>query len=400
MLRTRQSRREDPLEAQAPDPAVGPEDGHDPEEEALLADSVGVALLVVLDTLTPAERLAFVLHDMFSVPFDEIGPMIERSPPAARQLASRARRRVKEGAAVPDPDLTCRRQVVEAFLAATRGGDFEALVALLHPDVVLRADRAVGPTLEPIVVLGAHRVATGAMAAAGRARFTGLALVDGTVGLAMAPHGRLFLVLSFAITEGKIAEIDVIADRDHLGRLGFEPGNPSAGWHRADLGGAWNRTVSAYVRVRGAVRFHARSAGRAEGGRHDAQVPRHHIRRQRGPPSTKSGRPVASPSASEVQNCPSGQSSQAFFLNCPAIESSRTLGEADRPGVAAQAVVRDPPDFSDLATVVSVLAGEPVEALRVGEILHGQRCSDDEVLVNDCVLRGTVRTGRAMMHFR
>ncbi|MBT2504955.1 sigma-70 family RNA polymerase sigma factor [Streptomyces sp. ISL-98] len=219
MLRTRQSRREDPLDVQVPDPAVGPEDGHDPEEEALLADSVGVALLVVLDTLTPAERLAFVLHDMFSVPFDEIGPMIERSPAAARQLASRARRRVKGGATVPDPDLTRRRQVVDAFLAATRGGDFEALVALLHPDVVLRADRAVGPTLEPIVVLGAHRVATGAMAATGRARFTGLALLDGTVGLAMAPHGRLFLVLSFTITDDKITEIDVIADRDRLCRL-------------------------------------------------------------------------------------------------------------------------------------------------------------------------------------
>lgn len=146
MLRARESRREDPLAALVPETVVDQEDGRDPEEEALLADSVGLALLVVLDTLTPAERIAFVLHDLFAVPFDEIGPMIERSPTAARQLASRARRRVKGATPVPDADLARQRHVVGAFLAATRGGDFDALVRLLHPDVVLRADPTVVPT--------------------------------------------------------------------------------------------------------------------------------------------------------------------------------------------------------------------------------------------------------------
>jgi hypothetical protein len=182
----------------------------------LLADSVGLALLVVLDTLTPAERLAFVLHDMFAVPFDEIGPMIERSPAAARQLASRGRRRVKGVAPVPDADLTRQRRVVDAFLAAFRGGDFDALVALLDPDVVLRADRAAGPTPAPIVIRGAHTVAKGAFAASARVPFTQPALVNGAVGLVMAPRGRLFLVLGFTITDGKITEIDVIADPDRL----------------------------------------------------------------------------------------------------------------------------------------------------------------------------------------
>ncbi|MGW0776303.1 sigma-70 family RNA polymerase sigma factor [Streptomyces sp. NPDC002835] len=219
MLRKRESRREDPLEARLPQPAAGPEGGTDPEEEALLADSVGVALLVVLDTLAPAERLAFVLHDLFAVPFDEIGPLIERSPTAARQLASRARRRVKGGAdaAAPDADLARRHRVVDAFLAATRGGDFSALLALLHPDVVLHADKAVVPSPEPIVVHGARPVAKGAMAAMGRARFTGVALVDGTVGLVMAPQGRLAVVLTFAIAaDGAITRIDVVAERGRL----------------------------------------------------------------------------------------------------------------------------------------------------------------------------------------
>ncbi|MGW8890061.1 sigma-70 family RNA polymerase sigma factor [Streptomyces sp. NPDC055749] len=217
MLRSRETRREDPLEAYAPG---GTEEGdHDPEQEALLADSVGLAMLVVLDTLAPAERLSFVLHDMFAVPFDEIGTMLDRSPTAARQLASRARRRVKGGTAVPAPDLSLRRQIVDAFLAATRGGDFEALITLLDPDVVLRADRAVVPTPEPIEVRGALSVAKGAMAAMGRARFTGPALVNGTIGLAMAPHGRLRIVLAFTIADGRITEIDVIAEPDRLGEL-------------------------------------------------------------------------------------------------------------------------------------------------------------------------------------
>ncbi|UQI48742.1 sigma-70 family RNA polymerase sigma factor [Streptomyces sp. HU2014] len=217
MLRARENRREDPLEARFSDPAAG--DGDDPEREALTADSVGVALLVVLDTLTPAERLSFVLHDMFAVPFDEIAPMIERTPAAARQLASRARRRVKGGTPAPAADLARRREVVAAFLAATRGGDFDALVTLLHPDVVLRADKAVVPTPEPIVVRGGHTVAKGAMAAMGRARFTGLALVDGAVGLAMAPFGRLALVLGFTVVDGLITSIDIVAEPEHLGRL-------------------------------------------------------------------------------------------------------------------------------------------------------------------------------------
>ncbi|WP_406170873.1 sigma-70 family RNA polymerase sigma factor [Streptomyces sp. NBC_00996] len=220
MLRTRERQREEPLDARLTDPAVSPEDGGDPEEEAVLADSVGVALLVVLDTLSPAERLAFVLHDMFTVPFDEIGPMLDRSPAAVRQLASRARRRVKGASPLPEADLTRRRRVVEAFLAATRGGNFDALVALLHPDVVLHADRSVIPTPERVVVSGATTVAKGAMAATGRARFTGLALLDGTVGLAMAPLGRLRLVLTFTLADdGRITGIDVIADPDRLAEL-------------------------------------------------------------------------------------------------------------------------------------------------------------------------------------
>ncbi|WP_442815781.1 sigma-70 family RNA polymerase sigma factor [Streptomyces sp. NBC_01207] len=228
LLRSRESRREEPMEAYPSDPAVSRTDAFgpgglgsavDPEQEALLADSVGLALLVVLDQLAPAERLAFVLHDLFAVPFDEIAPMIEKSPAATRQLASRARRRVKGAPLVPEADLTRQRRVVDAFLAATRGGNFDALVALLHPDVVLRADKAVGPTPAPIVVRGAVTVATGAMAAMQRARSTAPALVDGVVGLAMAPLGRLFLVLGFTIEDGLITEIDVVAEPERLGSL-------------------------------------------------------------------------------------------------------------------------------------------------------------------------------------
>ncbi|MBB5120551.1 RNA polymerase sigma 70 [Streptomyces eurocidicus] len=219
MLRARETRREDPLETRFADPTVGEESGDDPEREALTADSVGVALLVVLDTLTPAERLSFVLHDMFAVPFDEIAPMIERTPAATRQLASRARRRVKGGTPAPAPDPDRRREVVAAFLAATRGGNFDALVTLLHPDVVLHADKSAIPTPEPVFVRGAQPVAKGAMAAMGRARFTGLAMVDGAVGLTMAPFGRLAVVLGFTVVDGLITEIDVIADAERLERL-------------------------------------------------------------------------------------------------------------------------------------------------------------------------------------
>src|SRR5919198_1193351 len=163
MLRRRTSRREDPLEAHLPDPIVSHADGIDPEHEALLADAVGLALLVVLESLGPAERLAFVLHDMFAVPFEEIAPIVGRSPAAARQLASRARRRVRGAAAVPEAHLTRQREVVDAFLAAARGGDFDALLAVLDPDVVLRADRGAVPPGASRVVRGARAVATQAL---------------------------------------------------------------------------------------------------------------------------------------------------------------------------------------------------------------------------------------------
>ncbi|RST11413.1 sigma-70 family RNA polymerase sigma factor [Streptomyces sp. WAC05950] len=222
MLRSRETRREDSLDAYPAHPAdlaVGREDTVDPEQEAVMADSVGLALLVVLDTLTPAERLAFVLHDLFAVSFDEIAPLLGKSSAATRQLASRARRRVKGAPLVAEADLARRRRVVEAFLAATRGGHFDDLVSLLHPDVVLRADKAVGPTPRPLVVTGAVTVATGAMAAMQRARATQPALVDGTVGLTMAPLGRLFLVLRFTIEDGLITEIDVVAEPERLAAL-------------------------------------------------------------------------------------------------------------------------------------------------------------------------------------
>ncbi|WP_030721649.1 sigma-70 family RNA polymerase sigma factor [Streptomyces sp. NRRL F-2580] len=219
MLRSRESRREDSIEAFPTAPVVSREDTVDPEQEAVLADSVGLALLVVLDTLAPAERLAFVLHDLFAVPFDEIAPLIEKTPAATRQLASRARRRVKGVPLVSETDLGRQRRVVDAFLAATRGGSFDALVSLLHPDVVLRADKAVGPTPAPLFFTGAVTVATGAMAAMQRAQHTQPALVNGVVGLAMAPLGRLFLVLRFAVEDGLITEIDVVAEPERLDEL-------------------------------------------------------------------------------------------------------------------------------------------------------------------------------------
>ncbi|WP_369392657.1 sigma-70 family RNA polymerase sigma factor [Streptomyces sp. CG1] len=220
LLRARRNRREEFLDAQdaAHDTptAVSAEAG-DPAQEALLADEVGVALLVVLDTLTPAERVAFVLHDMFAVPFEEIAPLVERTPAATRQLASRARRRVQGRPPAPAADAVRRRRAVEAFLAATRGGDFTALVALLDPDVVLHADALVVPTPAPITVRGAEPVAQGAMAAMARAQVTGLALLDGEFGLVMAPNGRPPLVLAFAFgTDGRITRIDVVAEPERL----------------------------------------------------------------------------------------------------------------------------------------------------------------------------------------
>ncbi|WP_344413084.1 sigma-70 family RNA polymerase sigma factor [Amycolatopsis minnesotensis] len=213
MLRSRTSRREEPFDGRLPELDA---ESVDPEQEAVLADSVGLALLVVLDALTPAERLAFVLHDLFAVPFDEIGPMIERTPAAARQLASRARRRVRGGAPVPEADLARQRRVVEAFLAAARGGSFDELLALLDPDVELHADRQAGPSPAAITLRGVRDVAKGALLASERIRVTEPALVDGSVGLVMAPRGKLFLALSFTFSEDRITAVDVIADPDRL----------------------------------------------------------------------------------------------------------------------------------------------------------------------------------------
>ena len=216
MLRSRKSRREESLDAQAPDPIESHEAEVDPEHQAVLADSVGLALLVVLETLAPAERVAFVLHDMFDLPFDEIAPILGRSPTAARQLASRARRRVQGAALVSEPDLPRQRKVVDAFLAASRGGDFEALLAVLDPEVVLRADRAA-------VQIGASGEVRGAAAVArtfaGRAKEAQPALIDGAAGLVWAPGGRPRVVFGFTIEQGKIVAIDMIADRERLGQL-------------------------------------------------------------------------------------------------------------------------------------------------------------------------------------
>jgi RNA polymerase sigma factor (sigma-70 family) len=217
MLRSRRSRRDGPLGVQVPDRIVSHGDGIDPEREALLADSVGLALLVVLDTLNPAERLAFVLHDMFGVPFEEIAPIVGRSPSAARQLASRARRRVQGATNVPDTDLTRQREVVDAFLAAARGGDFDALVAVLDPDVVLRSDLSAAHAVGSKEVRGGPAVAR--TAAKGRARAARPALVNGTVGVVVAPRGRLLMVLAFTIRGQNIVEIDAIADPARLSRL-------------------------------------------------------------------------------------------------------------------------------------------------------------------------------------
>jgi RNA polymerase sigma-70 factor, ECF subfamily len=215
MLRGRKSRREEPLGPHVPEPAAAPEVEH----EALLADSVGLALLVVLETLDPAERVAFVLHDMFDLPFDEIASIVGRSPAAARQLASRARRRIRGGAAVPDADLVRRREVVDAFLAASRGGSFEALLAVLDPDVVLRVDGHAEPPGLPREVRGASAVARGAIAFSARSRFAQPALVNGSVGIVVAPRGQLLVVLALTIAAGRIVEIDVVTDPERLRRL-------------------------------------------------------------------------------------------------------------------------------------------------------------------------------------
>jgi RNA polymerase sigma factor (sigma-70 family) len=215
MLRSRKSRREEPLGAHLPEPIVSREDGVDPEHEALLADSVGLALLVVLEALTPAERLAFVLHDMFAVPFDEIAPIVGRSPTAARQLASRARRRVR-AAPAPDVDLARQREVVDAFLAAARDGAFDALVALLDPDVVMRVDRDSGAPRE---FRGAPSVAEQVLTFARGAQFARPALVNGAAGFVVAPRGRPVAVAGFTVAGGRIVAMDVLADPARLREL-------------------------------------------------------------------------------------------------------------------------------------------------------------------------------------
>jgi RNA polymerase sigma-70 factor (ECF subfamily) len=217
MLRSRKTRREQSLEVHLPDPVIDPADGTDPEHEALLADSVGLAMLVVLETLSPPERLAFVLHDMFSVPFEDIAAILERSPDAARQLASRARRRVR-GAPAPDADLDAQWEVVDAFLAAARGGDFDRLVGLLDPDIVLRADGGA------VAALTQH--VRGAQAVAGQATMWSRAdltmrraLINGAAGMVTFRDGRPFSVAALTITDGKIAEMNFLADPERVARL-------------------------------------------------------------------------------------------------------------------------------------------------------------------------------------
>jgi RNA polymerase sigma factor (sigma-70 family) len=223
MLRSRTTRREGPLDAAVPDLIVSPAEGTDPEQQALLADSVGLALLVVLETLSPTERLAFVLHDMFGVPFEEIAGLIDRSPAAARQLASRARRRVRGQAPGPDADLSRQREVVDAFFAAARDGDLGALVAVLDPDVVLRTD---GGTARPgltSVIRGAAAVARQALMFANRGPFARPALVNGSPGIVVAPEGRPVSVLGFTVAHGRIVEIDSVVDPERLSQLGLWP---------------------------------------------------------------------------------------------------------------------------------------------------------------------------------
>src|SRR5215212_9628311 len=218
MLRSRKSRREEPLDAHLPDPIVDRADGIDPEHEALLADSVGLALLVVLETLTPAERLAYVLHDMFSVPFDEIGAILERSPEAARQLASRGRRRIRSAHTTPDADAAAQQEeVVEAFLAAARNGDFDALLAVLDPDIVERVDTGSGTIVE---VRGALNVARIAMAASQRDGLVGrLALINGVPGWVSVLDAELYAIGALTVQHGRITTMDILLDPARLARL-------------------------------------------------------------------------------------------------------------------------------------------------------------------------------------
>jgi RNA polymerase sigma factor (sigma-70 family) len=219
MLRSRAARREEPLGVHLPDPVISQPDVLDPEQEALLAEGVGLALLVVLDTLAPAERLAFVLHDSFAVPFEEIAAILGRSPAATRQLASRARRRVQTAPARPDADLAGQQRAVDAFLAAARNGDLEALVAILDPEVVARADWGKVPVRVPTVLRGARAVAEQALAFAHRAPSGRPVLVNGAAGVVVAAGARLIAVMGFTVRGNKIVEIDILTDPERLRHL-------------------------------------------------------------------------------------------------------------------------------------------------------------------------------------
>jgi RNA polymerase sigma-70 factor (ECF subfamily) len=216
MLRSRRTRREEPLDERLPDPIVDRADGVDPEHEVLLADSVGLALLVVLETLTPAERLAYVLHDMFSVPFDEIGAIIDRSPDAARQLASRGRRRIRGADTAPDAGAAAQHEVVEAFLAAAREGDFDTLVAMLDPDIVRREDTGSGTIVE---VRGAENVASKAMAYAQLGLVVRPALVNGAAGWVALRDGQVYAIAALTVQNGRITTMDVLLDPARLAKL-------------------------------------------------------------------------------------------------------------------------------------------------------------------------------------
>ncbi|MDQ4503964.1 sigma-70 family RNA polymerase sigma factor [Sinomonas sp. ASV322] len=222
VLRARSTRREEPLDGLDGLDGVVATTADGPEEEAVMADSVGLALLVVLDTLQPAERLSFVLHDMFDVPFDRIAPILGKSSEATRQLASRARRRVR-GSEAPDPDRPRQRRAVEAYLTAVRTGDFEALVALLAPDVLIDADAASTPSRVRVSFRGAEQVAHAAVASAARAPFARVAVVNGAVAIVVAPKGRLRIVLEFGIDGDRITHIDVMADPARLRALEVSP---------------------------------------------------------------------------------------------------------------------------------------------------------------------------------
>jgi RNA polymerase sigma-70 factor (ECF subfamily) len=219
MLRSRRARREEPLGPHVPDPIVSPLEGGDPEREALVADSVGLAMLGVLETLSPEERVAFVLHDTFSIPFEQVGELIDRSPVAARKAASRARGRVDAEATEPDVDLERQRVVVEAFFAAARKGDFDALVEVLHPEVVIRADGGRARPSANHVIRGAAEVAGRAMTYAALSEHVRPVLVNGVAGVLVAPGGRPFSIMAFTVAGDRVVAIDALADPERLERL-------------------------------------------------------------------------------------------------------------------------------------------------------------------------------------